>query len=96
MSKRGSHSAGEVQSATPFPFKWNAGECALVMVDWQRDFCDEGGFGASLGNDVAPLRAAIPAAKTVLDAARAAGGRGTVTRRLRRAGFGSPHRSEGL
>ena len=71
--KKSSHSAGEVQSATPFPFKWNAGECALVMVDWQRDFCDEGGFGASLGNDVAPLRAAIPAAKAVLDAARAAG-----------------------
>ena len=48
------------------------GECALVMVDWQRDFCDDGGFGAALGNDVTALRRAIPAASE----ARRGAGRG--------------------
>ena len=70
---KSSHAAGEVKSAKPFSFEWRVGECALVMVDWQRDFCDDGGFGASLGNDVTSLRRAIPAASRVLAAAREAG-----------------------
>ena len=70
---KSSHAAGEVAGAKPYPFAWRVGECALVMVDWQRDFCDDGGFGASLGNDVTALRRAIPAASRVLAAAREAG-----------------------
>jgi nicotinamidase-related amidase len=33
----------------------------------QRDFVEPGGFGESLGNDVAPLQAIIPTVKAVLD-----------------------------
>jgi len=62
-----------VEAAVPHRFTWPAGAAALVMIDWQKDFCDPNGFGASLGNDVAPLREAIPVAAAVLAAARAAG-----------------------
>ena len=43
------------------------------MIDWQRDFVQEGGFGATLGNDVALLKAGLPGAQRLLAAARAAG-----------------------
>ena len=66
------HTAGSVPAATPSAFTWPAGAAALVMIDWQKDFCHPGGFGGSLGNDVSPLIAAIPAAARVLAAARAA------------------------
>src|SRR5439155_27256288 len=46
---------------------------ALLMIDFQRDFVEPGGFGEQLGNDVSLLRAAIPPARRVLDAARGAG-----------------------
>jgi len=64
---------GAVEAAAPRRFEWPEGGVALVMVDWQRDFLEEGGFGHSLGNDVAPLRAALGPAARVLAAARAAG-----------------------
>lgn len=66
------HAAGAVAAATPSPFAWPAAAAALVMIDWQNDFCHPHGFGASLGNDVARLNAAVPAAAKVLAAARAA------------------------
>jgi nicotinamidase-related amidase len=66
------HGAGAVPAATPSAFAWPAAAAALIMVDWQKDFCHPDGFGASLGNDVAPLIAAVPAAAKVLAAARAA------------------------
>ena len=39
----------------------------------QRDFIEEGGFGAALGNDVSRLRAIIPTVARLLDGFRAAG-----------------------
>ena len=61
-----------VPSAAPSAFSFAAGSTALLMIDWQKDFLDVGGFGHSLGNDVAPLQAALTPAAAVLSAARAA------------------------
>jgi biuret amidohydrolase len=60
-------------SATPFDFQYEPAHTALVMIDMQRDFIERGGFGESLGNDVRTLQAIVPAAKALLDWARAQG-----------------------
>lgn len=59
--------------ATPYPLTVDPVRTALVVIDMQRDFLEPGGFGASLGNDVSLLAAAIPPIRRVLAAARAAG-----------------------
>ena len=46
--------------ARPFPFQLDPAHGALVVIDMQRDFIEPGGFGASLGNNVALLEAIIP------------------------------------
>jgi nicotinamidase-related amidase len=47
--------------AQPYPFPLDPAHTALVVIDMQRDFIEKGGFGDSLGNDVARLEAIIPA-----------------------------------
>jgi biuret amidohydrolase len=59
--------------AEPEPITIDASRTAVVIIDMQRDFIEPGGFGASLGNDVALLRAAIKPCKALLSAAREAG-----------------------
>ena len=59
--------------AEPYEFEFNPTTTALVMIDFQRDFVYPGGFGESLGNDTSLLLEALPAAKKVLLACRAAG-----------------------
>ncbi len=59
--------------ARPFPFPFEPGRTALVVIDMQRDFVEPGGFGASLGNDVTRLHAAIPPIAALLAAWRARG-----------------------
>jgi nicotinamidase-related amidase len=44
-----------------------------VIIDMQRDFCEPGGFGETLGNDVSLLRSVIPPLQAVLTAYREAG-----------------------
>ena len=65
-------SAREVD-ADPGPFTFDPAHTALVIIDMQRDFCEPGGFGETLGNDVSLLRAVIPPLQQVLAAARATG-----------------------
>jgi len=46
--------------AKPYPYPLDPAHTALVVIDMQRDFIEKGGFGDSLGNDVARLEAIIP------------------------------------
>ncbi|MTE17149.1 cysteine hydrolase family protein [Nocardia aurantiaca] len=59
--------------AQPADFPFAPDSLALVVIDMQRDFLLPGGFGESLGNDVALLRAVIDPLAALLAAARAAG-----------------------
>ena len=59
--------------AEPGEFTFDVATTALVIIDMQRDFCEPGGFGETLGNDVSLLRRTIPPQQRVLAAARAAG-----------------------
>jgi nicotinamidase-related amidase len=59
--------------AEPYAFTFDLKTTALLMIDFQRDFVDPGGFGEALGNDVSRLRRAVPAAGRVLRAARECG-----------------------
>jgi nicotinamidase-related amidase len=59
--------------AHPFPTTLNGGRTALVVIDMQRDFIEQGGFGASLGNDVTRLHGAIAPIAALLAAWRALG-----------------------
>ena len=61
-------------NAEPYEFEFDPKTTALVMIDFQRDFVDPGGFGEALGNDVSLLRA------------RRAAGRARAQGRPRRAG----------
>jgi nicotinamidase-related amidase len=63
----------EIAGAQPFPFRFDPAATALIVIDMQRDFIEEGGFGAALGNDVRPLRAIVPTVARLLAVARAAG-----------------------
>lgn len=56
--------------ARPYEYTFDPAHTAVVMIDMQRDFLEPGGFGAMLGNDVAPLRAIVPACAWLLDLAR--------------------------
>ena len=59
--------------AEPYPYELDPPRTALVMIDFQRDFVDPGGFGEALGNEVALLRRAVAPAARVLAAMRALG-----------------------
>lgn len=57
-------------NAEPEAITIETAKTAVVMIDMQRDFLEPGGFGESLGNDVALLSAAIEPCKALLSAAR--------------------------
>ena len=61
-----------VIAAQPYEYTFPAGRLALVVIDMQRDFVEEGGFGSVLGNDVRPLAAIVPTVRRLLDGFRAA------------------------
>jgi len=57
-------------NAEPYAFEFDPKTTALVMIDFQRDFVEPGGFGEALGNDVSLLRRAVGPAERVLKACR--------------------------
>ena len=59
--------------AEPYEFELKPLECALLIIDMQRDFLEPGGFGEMLGNDVSQLRRTIEPNRRLLAAWRAAG-----------------------
>lgn len=59
--------------AKPYDYNFDLKKTALVIIDMQRDFCYEGGFGESLGNDISLTKSIIPTVEKVLQAARKAG-----------------------
>ncbi|MGL4575828.1 MAG: cysteine hydrolase family protein, partial [Burkholderiaceae bacterium] len=60
-------------AAKPFTYRFDALSTALVMIDMQRDFIEDNGFGASLGNDVLLVQSIVPTAVQLLQWARTAG-----------------------
>jgi nicotinamidase-related amidase len=66
--------------AQPYNLRFDPKTTALIVIDMQRDFVEEGGFGTLLGNDVSLLRAAIKPCQALLKAARQAGLRVLHTR----------------
>ena len=68
------------------PFSWphdgrlEPSETALLIIDMQRDFCDEGGYIAAMGYDVAPARQIIANLRALRDAVAAWGGSIVFTR----------------
>lgn len=57
--------------AEPYPFAFTPEQCALLIIDMQRDFLEPGGFGEMLGNDVSQLRRTIGPNRKLLAACRA-------------------------
>jgi len=62
-----------VIDAEPEPISIDSDRTAVVVIDMQRDFLEPGGFGESLGNDVALLGAAVGPCRALLAAARRRG-----------------------
>ena len=61
-------------SARPYNFPYDASlspdTTALLSIDMQRDFLDEGGYVHTMGYDLAPFRETIAPSRAVLTAAR--------------------------
>jgi biuret amidohydrolase len=63
--------------ATPYIWPYDGSippdRTALINIDWQVDFCGEGGYVDTMGYDLSLTRTPLGPAQTVLHAARAAG-----------------------
>ncbi|MDM5340528.1 isochorismatase family cysteine hydrolase [Fictibacillus enclensis] len=53
-------------SALPYNFEFDPQRTALMIIDMQNDFCEFGGFGEMLGNDIQNTRSIIPAIERLL------------------------------
>jgi len=56
--------------AEPEAISFEPARTAFVMIDFQRDFMEPGGFGETLGNDVSLLAKAVKPARALIEAAR--------------------------
>ncbi len=70
--------------ANPFDYTFDVAHTAVLIIDMQRDFIEPGGFGETLGNNVALLAAIVPTVMRVLEAWRRAGGLVVHTRESHR------------
>ena len=59
--------------AEPFPYRFDPAHAALVVIDMQQDFLEPGGFGETLGNDLAPVAEVIPTVADLIRTFRAKG-----------------------
>lgn len=59
--------------AKPYPFTFYPEKTALLVIDMQRDFCEHGGFGELLGNDISQVTAIIPTVSRVIEYCRKQG-----------------------
>ncbi len=59
--------------AEPYDLEFDPKTTALLMIDMQRDFVEQGGFGEMLGNGVSLLRSAIEPYRRVLEKVREKG-----------------------
>lgn len=57
-------------AAKPEPFTFDHSSAAILIIDMQKDFILESGFGDSLGNDVSLLQSSIQPCEQLLDWAR--------------------------
>lgn len=62
-----------IEAARPYAYDFAMARTALLLIDMQRDFIEPGGFGSTLGNDVARLSAIVPATARLLAGFRRAG-----------------------
>jgi biuret amidohydrolase len=62
---------GTVVTADPYPWPWTGSldlaHTALVLIDFQTDFCGEGGYVDAMGYDLSLTRGPVPAARRVLE-----------------------------
>ena len=72
-------------AAQPYPYPFNPATTALIVIDMQRDFMEPGGFGATLGNNVALLQAIVPTTAALIAWCRSHGIRVIHTREAHRA-----------
>jgi len=69
----------KLQTISANPYKWpynkslDPSTTALVIIDMQRDFCEEGGYMSSMGYSLDNARRIIPNIKRLLDKARKLG-----------------------
>ncbi|KAI7085074.1 hypothetical protein KC356_g6196 [Hortaea werneckii] len=57
----------------PYDASFDRSTTALVVIDMQRDFCEEGGYLSSQGYDLSAIRSIIPRIQTLLSTFRQAG-----------------------
>jgi nicotinamidase-related amidase len=79
-------------AARPFPFRFDPARTALVVIDMQRDFLEPGGFGESLGNDLAPVAEIVPTVAALIQTFRNKGWTILHTRESRGPPSSSPAR----
>jgi nicotinamidase-related amidase len=65
--------AARLAAAHPYAVSLPLSTTALILIDFQRDFVSDGGFGSALGAQPRLLQSCLPAAQRLLAACRAAG-----------------------